>query len=198
MLSKDIDPGSGCRLPLPDRDQLDDEAKALFDSHLKGGAAHSIRGLRGPAGIQLHSPELAKRRRPLGRYLRFESGLPGRIRETAILVTARCCDCQFEWAAHEGEALKEGVPRETIDAIKFERSAADLDATDAVLVELGRQIFRDRKVTSETYDRAIKRFGARQLIDLVALMGNYAATAALLTTFDMQLDAGVDPPLPKL
>jgi len=27
-------------------------------------------------------------------------------------------------------------------------------------------------------------------------MGNYAATAALLTTFDMQLDPGRDPPLP--
>lgn len=29
-------------------------------------------------------------------------------------------------------------------------------------------------------------------------MGNYAATAALLTAFDMQLDPGVEPPLPPL
>ena len=27
-------------------------------------------------------------------------------------------------------------------------------------------------------------------------MGNYAATAALLTAFDMQLDPGREPPLP--
>jgi 4-carboxymuconolactone decarboxylase len=38
-------------------------------------------------------------------------------------------------------------------------------------------------------------FGRRELVDLVALMGNYAATAALLTAFDMQLDPDVTPPL---
>jgi len=38
-------------------------------------------------------------------------------------------------------------------------------------------------------------FGRRALVDLVALMGNYAATAALLTAFDMQLDPDQTPPL---
>ena len=33
-----------------------------------------------------------------------------------------------------------------------------------------------------------------QLKDLVALMGNYAATAAMLTAFDMQLDPDQPPP----
>jgi hypothetical protein len=42
--------------------------------------------------------------------------------------------------------------------------------------------------------RRIERCSA--LVDLVALMGNYAATAALLTAFDMQLDANQDLPLP--
>ena len=28
----------------------------------------------------------------------------------AILITARCCDSQFEWAAHEQEAIRQGVP----------------------------------------------------------------------------------------
>ena len=196
MYPADIDPQSGCRLPLPDRATLDPEAQAIFDSHVKGGG-NSIRGLHGPAGLQLHSPELAKRRRPLSRYLRFESGLSGRMRETAILVTARCCDCQFEWAAHETEASKDGVPKRTIEAIKHDMPLTELDPTDALIVALGREIFRQRKVTSETYARALNALGARLLVDLVALMGNYAATAALLTAFDMQLDPGVAPALSR-
>ena len=40
------------------------------------------------------------------------------------------------------------------------------------------------------------KYGRRGLVDLVALMGNYAATAALLTAFGMQLDPGQAPPLP--
>ncbi len=47
-----------------------------------------------------------------------------------------------------------------------------------------------------TFARALSRFGRRGLVDLVALMGNYASTAALLTAFDMQLDPGQKPLLP--
>jgi 4-carboxymuconolactone decarboxylase len=53
-------------------------------------------------------------------------------------------------------------------------------------------------VSSETFARALKQFDQRGLVDLVALMGNYAATAALLTAFDMQLDPGQEPGLPTL
>ena len=53
----------------------------------------------------------------LNRYLRHEAGLGGRVRELAILTTARELDSQFEWAAHEPEALGEGISREIIEII---------------------------------------------------------------------------------
>ncbi|MGC2525578.1 MAG: hypothetical protein WA417_23490, partial [Stellaceae bacterium] len=56
----------------------------------------------------------------------------------------------------------------------------------------------DRRVRSETYVRALRLFGPRKLVDLVALMGNYASTAALLSAFDMRLDPGLPAPLPRL
>ena len=55
-----------------------------------------------------------------------------------------------------------------------------------------------KKVSSATFARALQQFGPHALVDLVALMGNYAGTAALLTAFDMQLDPGQPPPLPQL
>ena len=193
----DIDPDSRCRLPFVDRTGLDPEAQAMFDSH-KNGGGHTLRGLRGPGGIKLHSPALAKYARPVGRYLRVDAGFTGRVREVAILITARCCDSQFEWAAHEQEAVRQGVPRETIEAIRLGKPVDALDPTDALIVTLGREAFESRKVTSETYRRALETFGTRRLVDLVALMGNYASTAVMLTVFDMQLDKAVDPPLPAL
>ena len=197
MNRDDIDPHSGCRLPIVDRAHLDPEAQMLFDAHRSGGS-HTIRGLRGPGGLKLHSPALAKCSRPVGRYLRVEAGFTGRVREVAILVTARCCDSQFEWAAHEGEALREGVLKKTIEAIRWGRPVDGLEATDALIITLGRETFRSRKVSPETYRRALERFGVRGLVDLAALMGSYASTAAMLTVFDMQLDPGVNPPLPLL
>lgn len=197
MNRDDIDPHSGCRLPLVDRASLDPELQPLFDAHQRGGG-HTLRGLRGPGGIKLHSPALAKCARPVGRYLRVEAGFSGRVREVAILITARCCDSQFEWAAHEGEALRQGVPRETVEAIRLGKPVDGLDASDALIITLGREAFQVRKVSSETYRHAVAEFGTRGLVDLVALMGNYASTAVMLTVFDMQLDDDVDPPLPVL
>ena len=42
------------------------------------------------------------------------------------------------------------------------------------------------KVASETFGRALQQFGRRALVNLIALIGNYAETAALLTVFAMQ------------
>jgi 4-carboxymuconolactone decarboxylase len=195
MLPEDIDPQSRCRLPLPQRAELDALGQKLYDAvqDPKGG---TIRGLKGPSGIQLHSPALSQHTRPLNRYLRYEAGFGGRVRELAILTTARECDSQFEWAAHENEALREGIAPQIVAIVKNRDSTRGLDEADAIIIELGREIFGARKVTPATFARALKQFGRGKLVDLVSLMGNYAATAALLTAFDMQLDEGQAPLLP--
>jgi len=194
IMPADIDPQSGFRLPLPKREDLDDAGKAHYDRVAAPGA--TIVGLQGPSGIGLYSPKASEHARALNRYLRFEAGLAPRVREIAILTTAREMDSQFEWAAHEPEARKEGVEGRVIDIIKHRMPTAGLEETDAAVIELGRQIFRDRKVTSDTFAKAKALFGANKLVELVMLMGNYAGTAALLTAVDMQLHPGQKPLLP--
>ena len=194
-LPADIDPDSRFRLPLPQRDQLDEAGKRIYDrvTDPKGG---TIVGIRGPAGIQLYSPKLAEIARPLNSYLRFECGLSARLREIAILATARELDSQFEWAAHEPEALKEGVPAATIEIIKHRKSTTSLPDAEAAVIELAREFYRTKKVSSATFARAAKHYAPRELVNIVSLMGNYAGTALLLATFDMQLPPGQAPLLP--
>jgi 4-carboxymuconolactone decarboxylase len=194
-MPSDIDPESGFRLPLPKREDLDDVGKKHYDLAVKPGG-RSIVGLRGPAGIRLYSPKSLEHSQGLNRYLRFEAGFTPAIREIAILATAREMDSQFEWAAHEPEALKEGVSPAVIDVIKHRKGTDGLGETEAVVIELGRQIFRDRKVTPELFARAKALFGPNKLVDLVLLIGSYAGTAVLLTAFDMQLPPGQEPLLP--
>lgn len=192
-MPSDIDPQSGMRLPLPRREDLDEIGRKSYDRGTTQGA--TIMGLQGPAGIQLYTKG-APHVQALNRCLRFEAGIAPRIREIAILITAREMDSQFEWAAHEPEALKEGVPQNVVDIIKHRRSTEGIDAADAVVIELGRQVWRDHKVTSETFAKAKAIFGPHMLIDLVYLMGNYASTAAALAAVDMQLHPGMKPLLP--
>ena len=191
----DIDPTSGFRLPLPRREDLDEAGKRTFDRGNTPGA--NIAGLRGPAGVQLYSPKTTEHLSAINRYLRFEAGFTPRIREIAILATAREMDSQFEWVAHEPEALKEGVPASLIDVIRFRRSTEGLDPTEARVIELARELWHDHKVKPETFAALKAVYGPHKLIDLVLLMGAYASTAGLLTAVDVQLPPGKVPLLPS-
>src|SRR5947209_12650025 len=133
-MPSDIDPQSGFRLPLPKREDLDELGKRHYDRVAAPGA--SIAGLQGPSGIGLYSPKAAEHARALNRYLRFEAGFTPRVREIAILTTAREMDSQFEWAAHEPEALKAGVDARVIDVIKQRLPTAGLEEADATVIAL--------------------------------------------------------------
>ena len=157
-MPKDVCRESGFRLPLPNRDDLDDYGKKVHD-HLSNPEKPLVAGLRGPTGIRLHSPKLAEITFALSSYLRHETEFSGAIRELAILVTAREMDSQFEWAAHEPFALKEGLSKKAIDVVKYRKSAAGLPEAEAVIVEFGRQMFGQKKVNSETFKEFQEQLG---------------------------------------
>lgn len=192
-LPPDVDPQSRCRLPLPRREDLDAAGQAAYD---RASRPELIMGLRGPAGLQLHSPGTAPHLSALNTYLRFQAGFTGREREVAILATAREMDSQFEWVAHEAEALKEGVPPQVVDAIKHRRGLDGLPEEDALVIQLARELWRNHRVQPATFARAKARYGVRKLMDLTILMGTYANTAAMLAVVDMQIPEGWEPSLP--
>jgi len=195
-LPKDIHPDSRCRLPLVERAALDADAQRIYDNlNDPNGTSHV--GLRGPGGIRLWSPGIARHTQAINAYYR-EGGCPLslHVREVTTLITAREFDSQFEWAAHERVARKAGVSEATIEAIRQRKPTAGLPEEDAAIIELGRETFGRHNVSAETYARAETLFGRHGLCDIVCLMGQYAATAALLCAFGMQLPEGQEPLLP--
>ena len=195
-LPDDVYEESCSRLPVPKREDLPDAAKELFDYfHDPYGGTYA--GIRGPGCIRLHSPELLVRSVPVSRYVRYEAGIAEDVRELAILVTGRAFNSQFEWTAHEPAALKAGVPQATVDIVKNREPAEGLTESEEVIITLGRRIWEERKtVPPELYRRAMELFGARMLVDILWLMGNYAWTAALIATFDVQVHPEKEPLLP--
>ena len=187
-MPSDIDPQSGFRLPLLKREDLDAAGKRAYDRASTPGK--TIVGLRGPAGIHLYSSKTVAAYNTINHYLRHQAGFDPKVREVAILTVAREMDSRFEWAAHEPEALKVGVPRDVVDVIKHRQSTQGLSETDAAIIEFGRQVLGDHKVTPAAFARIKALFEPHQLVDLVLLMGNYAGNAVLLAAFDMQVADG--------
>jgi 4-carboxymuconolactone decarboxylase len=185
-LPRDVYPESLSRLPLVEREAMDEQGKKFYDT-VTGPHSRTLVGLQGPSGIWLHSPELGERMRAVNQYLRYETALERRLTELAILVTARELDNQFEWTAHEPVALKEGLDPGIIDAVKYRKPTSGLGTKEALIIDLGRKLFRERRVDPETFAHALEAFGPRGIVELAAVMGNYAGTAIMLNLVDQQV-----------
>ena len=194
-LPPDVHPDSLSRLPLRRREEMDEEGQRFYDA-VVGPQSRTLVGLRGPSGIWLHSPVLGERVRAVNQYLRFEASLGRRLTELAILVTARELDNQFEWTAHEPAALAEGLGQDIIDVVKYRRPATGLGPEESAIIAFGREVLGERRVRSETFARAVELFGREGVVNLAALMGNYAATAIMLNAVDQRVHPDREPLLP--
>lgn len=159
------------------------------------------RGRRGtvPANVVawLPSPELARRAAALGEFVRYETGLPPRWSELAILVVARRWACAYEWAVHVPEAQRAGLEPAVVDAVGRDEAAPALVGLDAVVHTFARELVTTGRVSSRHYDDAITALGEPVVVDLIALVGYYTLVAFTLNAREVPAPAGA-PVLPGL
>ena len=179
------------RIPqISGKDEVAEEYHHIVDS------ISSSRGrISGPFSVLLHSPEVAGRAAHLGAYIRFESTLPGDLREVAINTAAREFDCGYEWAAHARLAKEAGVSDEAIDAIANRGELDALSEDEALVIQYGRELFRDHRISDATYKAAEARFGVQGVVELTATMGYYGMLACALNAFEVEPPADA-PKLP--
>ena len=160
---------------------LPEDVHADSRNRLSGDDADVSDGLSGAAAI---------RRSGSGANVRWDSPLGRPLMELAILTTAREHDQPYEWSLHEMEAVAVGLDPDVIDVVRDRRPVAGLDDGEAIVVQVGREVFGEHHLSSETYRRAVTRFGESNFVDVVDLMARYAGTAARLTAFNQHMPPG--------
>ena len=194
-LPADIQPDSLNRLPVVKREQMDEDGKKVYDLNA-GGAGKTVQPT-GPGAIALYSPGAAEPLRKLNNYLRRPGNLLGNpITELAILVAAREGDSQYIWSAHEPAALKAGITQPVIDVVKYNKDVSGAGEKETVVIRMGRQLFREHKLNSDTLAKAVGLFGKQGTVELVTLMGDYTLNGLLTNAFDQHLPADRKPLLP--
>jgi 4-carboxymuconolactone decarboxylase len=151
-----------------------------------------------PYRAYIRNPELAPRLSALSDYLRWNTSLPPRLSEFAILITARQWTAQYEWFAHYPLALKAGLDAKVLGDISAGRRPENMRDDEAALYDLAMALYRDKKVADPVYQAALKKFGERGIMDIIGIMGYYDLVSMSLIT--MQAGAPNDsvPPLPAL
>ena len=92
-------------------DEMTPEQKVATERALAG------RGAVGAFNIVVRSPEVAEAMWPFGDRIRFHLSVPDKLKELAILITARYWMAQFEWQAHRRAGVQGGLKEETVRAI---------------------------------------------------------------------------------
>src|ERR671923_1342610 len=101
------------RVPVLAEEELSPEQRALLDS-IRSGPRGAGTTIRGPFAVFLHAPAFGELAQKLGGYCRYQTAVPPRLSEFAILVTAKLWRAQYEWFAHAPMAERAGVKPETI------------------------------------------------------------------------------------
>ena len=159
----------------------------------------AIAGKRGriPAPLRawLHSPEMGDRAQSLGAFLRYDTSLGPALSELAILVTARFWTSQYEWYAHEKEALKAGIDKAVIDAIAERRPPALPDAKARAVYDYATELHTAHTVSAPVHEAAVAALGETGVVELVGLLGYYTLVAMTLNAFEIGVPEGETPRL---
>src|SRR4051812_38461099 len=163
------------RFPQLTMDQLDEKQKPLGEQVMKVSSV----GLAGPYNPMMRSPVLGQRLFDLFHYLRWETSVPTKLNEFAILIIGRQWRSQVEWYAHAPLAAKAGLSPEIIAELKANKRPANMAEDEAVVYDFVTELTTTKKIGDETYARAKKVFNDQQIVDLTAVAGNYVMVAML-------------------
>src|SRR6478609_6882819 len=151
-----------------------------------------------PYRAYIRNPELAPRLSAMSDYLRWNSSLPARLSELAILITARQWTAQYEWFAHYPLALKGGLDPTVADAIAAGKRPDSMKDDEAALYDLATALYRDKKVSDPVYKAALEKFGERGIMDIIGIIGYYDLVSMTLITMQAGPPNDSVPPLPVL
>jgi 4-carboxymuconolactone decarboxylase len=193
------------RFPILQPDQLSAEQKKTLSAIVsgpRGGGAGPEAVNRvlagGPFNAWLRSPELGDRLQKVGEYIRFNTSLPMRLNEFAILITAREWTSQYEWHAHYPLAIKAGLDSRIAADLAQGRRPANLKEDEAAVYDFCIQLHRKKAVDDATFKRAVALFGEKGVVDLIGVNGYYTAVSMTLNVAEVPVPPGTPNPLEAL
>jgi len=181
------------RVPVLTENQLTTVQRALLDSIRSGPRGGSIT-IRGPFAVFLHAPEFGELAQQLGGFCRYQTAVPPRLSEFAILVTAKLWRAQYEWFAHVPQAERAGVTKETIHDLHKGRVPKSLPPDERAIYDFIQELYKTRRVSDKNFKRVVAVLGEPATVEFVGILGYYVLISMILNVFRMSPPEGQ--PLP--
>ena len=186
----DIHPETLSRLPPVTPEDLDEEGQRLLAEMADPSAA----ARPGPTQFSMYSPGS----RDLGIPSGDSSPVGAAYFQLAVLITAREIDQEYEWSSHAVAGLRQGLPQNVIDVVKYDRDVTGLSDKDATMITFGRTLLRENGVSSELWERMVGHFGLQHTVQILQIMGAYLRVGIMLNAVDQQVPPDRNEILPPL
>jgi 4-carboxymuconolactone decarboxylase len=169
--------------------EMDTEQKKMTDRALAG---------RGPVGmfnIAVRSPEGGDLLFTMGDRVRFHMSVPDKLKELAIILTARYWGAQFEWLAHRRAAVQAGITEDAVKAIAQARRPAGMSSDEEAVYNFITELFRTRRVSDTTFATIKNTVGERGVVDLLVTAGYYQMVSMFMNLDRFPVEEGQTPEL---
>lgn len=178
------------RPPILDEAALCGEQRMVFETIASGP-----RGVvEGPLRVWLQSAGLADKAQALGAFCRYQTLLPPRLSELAILITGAFWKSGFEWAVHTPIALENGIAEEIADAIRNDEAPVFVREDERILYAFCHALHHSHTVPEAVYQDACRIFGVKAVVELVGLLGYYTLISMTINAFKVPLPEGAEEP----
>ncbi|HEX6459756.1 MAG TPA: carboxymuconolactone decarboxylase family protein [Thermoleophilaceae bacterium] len=172
------------RLPYADLDRLPEKTREALDA-------------MPPLGIFRMLANAESAFRPWARWggvLLSDLALDPLLRELTILRVSRLTPhAEYEWVQHAPIARAVGAGDDQVAALERDEIEADcFTEAQRTVLRFTTEFLQDARVSDATFDSAKALLSARELVELMMVIGQYAMLARVMATTELDLDEPMD------
>ena len=121
-------------------------------------------------------------------HIRGGSTLSPRQRELLLMRIGVLCRSEYEWAAHMRAGKATGMTDADVERIVRGPNAPGGDALETALLRATDELYRDDRISDETWAELAARLDTRQLLDVLIAVGGYRTASMAINSAGVQLD----------
>jgi 4-carboxymuconolactone decarboxylase len=167
------------RIAILDRKAMNAEQGKVYDDVKAEGGP-----LGGPYWAYIRFPKLMRMLQDVSNLLGADGGMSKRERQIAIMAVIRFWGAAYPWSVQTRAALGMGFSKEQINAINAGGKPDLPDPREKMAYDIAVELLANRKLSEASYAAAAKMFGEKELVTLIATIGQFSMTCLTTIAYD--------------
>jgi uncharacterized peroxidase-related enzyme len=174
------------RVPYVEKETAHADVKKLYEGF---ETQFGLRQVPNVVKALANSPGLANKVFPLANYFMNQSPLDKRVRELAVLMLMKRCDCEYGFVRHIDIAKGVGISQEQIDAIGSYQSSRLFSDDDKLVLRYAEELTTKVRVDDDLYSKVKKVVGDGNIIELTGAIAFWNMMARNLNALQVGLES---------